>query len=66
MAAWKTGAGYLSGSRKEASGVQPENCLVFEDVPAGIMAGKRAGMRVCRRGGCIFHGRMRQKKDGTC
>ncbi len=24
----------------------PENCLVFEDVPAGILAGKRAGMTV--------------------
>lgn len=28
-------------------GVSPSHCLVFEDVPAGIMAGKRAGMRVC-------------------
>ncbi len=27
--------------------VEPSRCLVFEDVPAGIMAGKRAGMRVC-------------------
>lgn len=27
--------------------VDPQNCLVFEDVPAGITAGKRAGMRVC-------------------
>lgn len=25
----------------------PENCLVFEDVPMGILAGKNAGMRVC-------------------
>ena len=25
----------------------PENCLVFEDIVPGIMAGKRAGMRVC-------------------
>ena len=28
-------------------GAQPERCLVFEDVPMGILAGKNAGMRVC-------------------
>lgn len=28
-------------------GVKPKECLVFEDVPAGILAGKRAGMEVC-------------------
>lgn len=28
-------------------GVKPEECLVFEDVPMGILAGKNAGMRVC-------------------
>lgn len=27
--------------------VSPERCLVFEDVPKGIQAGKNAGMRVC-------------------
>lgn len=27
--------------------VTPDQCLVFEDVPAGIMAGKAAGMTVC-------------------
>lgn len=28
-------------------GVDPENCIIFEDVPAGILAGQRAGMRTC-------------------
>lgn len=28
-------------------GVKPEHCLVFEDVPMGILAGKNAGMRTC-------------------
>lgn len=28
-------------------GIQPEECLVFEDVPMGILAGKRAKMKVC-------------------
>lgn len=28
-------------------GVEPKRCLVFEDVPMGILAGKNAGMRVC-------------------
>lgn len=27
-------------------GVKPEECLVFEDIPQGIIAGKRAGMTV--------------------
>lgn len=27
--------------------VKPEECLVFEDVPSGILAGKNAGMTVC-------------------
>lgn len=27
--------------------VSPEYCLVFEDIPEGILAGKRAGMKVC-------------------
>ncbi len=26
---------------------EPEKCLVFEDLTAGILAGKRAGMKVC-------------------
>ena len=31
----------------ESLGVNPERCLVFEDVPNGILAGKNAGMKVC-------------------
>lgn len=31
----------------ETLGVKPEECIVFEDVPAGILAGKAAGMLVC-------------------
>lgn len=31
----------------EDLGVNPENCLAFEDVPMGILAGKNAGMKVC-------------------
>ena len=27
--------------------IDPSDCLVFEDVPKGIMAGKNAGMKVC-------------------
>lgn len=27
--------------------VSPEECIVFEDIPAGILAGKAAGMTVC-------------------
>lgn len=27
--------------------VSPQDCLVFEDVPMGILAGKNAGMKVC-------------------
>ena len=36
---------YLLAARR--LGVAPEDCLVFEDIPAGILAGKRAGMTVC-------------------
>ncbi len=32
---------YLEVARR--LGAKPENCLVFEDVPAGIMAGKKCG-----------------------
>lgn len=36
---------YLSVAKE--MGVEPERCLVFEDVPMGILAGKNAGMKVC-------------------
>lgn len=36
---------YLKVSRELET--EPSQCIVFEDVPAGILAGKRAGMTVC-------------------
>lgn len=36
---------YLTTAQK--LGVMPEDCLVFEDIPMGILAGKNAGMEVC-------------------
>ena len=36
---------YLSAAASLA--VRPEECLVFEDVPMGILAGHNAGMKVC-------------------
>lgn len=36
---------YLEAAKR--LGISPEHCLVFEDVPMGILAGKNAGMRVC-------------------
>ncbi|MFR8548318.1 MAG: HAD family hydrolase [Lachnospiraceae bacterium] len=36
---------YLSAAR--TLGVTPQETLVFEDVPMGILAGKAAGMKVC-------------------
>lgn len=36
---------YLESARRLQA--DPAGCLVFEDIPAGILAGKRAGMRVC-------------------
>ena len=36
---------YLEAARRLAA--TPRQCLVFEDVPMGIRAGKNAGMQVC-------------------
>lgn len=36
---------YLTAAKRV--GVKPEECLVFEDIVNGILAGKRAGMIVC-------------------
>ena len=36
---------YLAASRELE--IEPKDCLVFEDIPKGIIAAKRAGMRVC-------------------
>ena len=36
---------YLEAARRV--GVAPEQCLVFEDIVTGLMAGKRAGMKTC-------------------
>lgn len=36
---------YLEAAKR--CGIRPEKCLVFEDIVAGILAGRRAGMTVC-------------------
>jgi 16S rRNA pseudouridine516 synthase len=36
---------YLEAAKR--CGVMPKNCLVFEDIVPGILAGKAAGMKVC-------------------
>lgn len=36
---------YLEAARRV--GVAPEDCLVFEDIVPGLMAGKNAGMKLC-------------------
>ncbi len=46
----------------QSLGAEPNRCLVFEDVPAGILAGKAAGMRVCAVED-EFSAKMRQEKQ---
>lgn len=38
---------YIYLTAAERMGVNPANCLVFEDIPEGIQAGLSAGMKVC-------------------
>ena len=51
---------YLAAA--SALGVCPENCLVFEDVPMGILAGKQAGMEVCAVEDSYSAGQREEKK----
>lgn len=43
--------------------VTPNECLVFEDIPAGILAGKRAGMKVCAVEDLFSLNIMEEKKE---
>ena len=51
---------YLAAAK--SLNVSPENCLVFEDVPMGILAGKNAGMKVCAVEDSYSKEQMEQKK----
>lgn len=44
-------------------GVDPCRCLVFEDIPMGILAGKNAGMKVCAVADPFSEDRLEQKKQ---
>ena len=43
--------------------VKPEECLVFEDIPMGILAGKRAGMRTCAVEDVFSRDQMNEKRQ---
>lgn len=43
--------------------VSPSRCLVFEDVPMGILAGKNAGMRVCAVEDAFSRPQVRKKRE---
>lgn len=47
----------------EGLGVSPKECLVFEDVPMGILAGKRAGMKVCAVEDSFSKGQETKKRE---
>lgn len=46
-------AGYLLAASR--LGVPPDQCLVFEDAPAGLEAGRRAGCDVVANLGAVLH-----------
>ncbi len=52
---------YLKAAENLA--IEPENCLVFEDVPMGILAGKNAGMKVCAVEDWFSEGQVQKKKE---
>lgn len=52
---------YLLAAKSLAA--DPENCLVFEDVPMGILAGKNAGMEVCAVEDDFSAGQRERKKE---
>jgi len=43
--------GFLLGAQR--LGLKPQDCLVFEDSPAGVKAGKAAGAHVAIVGGMV-------------
>ena len=43
--------------------VDPEACLVFEDIPEGILAGKRAGMTVIAMADRFSEDMEKEKRD---
>lgn len=43
--------------------VEPTKCLVFEDVPMGILAGKNAGMKVCAVEDCFSKPQEAKKRE---
>lgn len=51
---------YLEAAKK--CGVNPEKCLVFEDIIPGILAGKAAGMKVCAVWDAYSHDQDEEKR----
>lgn len=52
---------YLATAQKLQA--DPAHCLVFEDIPMGILAGKNAGMRVCAIADDYSAHQMAEKKE---